>query len=227
MSDRMSQVTRQTLTALLLTQMASGVDQPIRAERRTSMLGQSASTALSFLEDIFSVYIPHLLIFLFVLFLGLVLTRVVPAFVDIILARILVPRHYRIATRYVLSTSIFIASLWLALAVVGIDFFAILVTFGVFSLVISVGISNVVSNVIAGITIQIEDLAEPGYDVSVNGVRGIVLYTTITNVLLRKLEDADDVVYVPNNFFVQYPVRRHIDSGSRVRAMIIGGDKER
>lgn len=165
---------------------------------------------MGFLEDLFTIYIPRLVIFLIVLFFGIVLARVVPYFVDVILAHLFVPRHYRVATRYVLRIAIFIAALWLALAVIGIDFFAIIVTFGVFSLVISVGISNLVSNVFAGITIQIEDLAEPGYDVSVNGIRGIVLYTTITNVVMRRIEDDADVVYVPNNFFVQYPVRRHI-----------------
>ena len=138
-----------------------------------------------------------------------------PLFVDEILQRFGAPRHYRAVLSYLLPIGIFIGSLWLALAAVGIDFVGIVLSFGVLSIVLSVGLSGIIGNVFAGIMIQISDLVQPGNDIEINGVRGTVLEMSLSNVLLQRHDDPDDFIAVPNSHFTQFPVRRHVGANDR------------
>lgn len=213
------QVARSALAVGLLANLAGGQQEAAQADpgllshesvgARLS-LAAGARATLNFVEDLFAVRLPKFAIFLVIVSFGLLAMRIIPLFVDEIARRFGVPRHYRALVSYLLHIGIFVFAFWLALAAVGIDFFNIVLSFGVISIVLSVGLSNIVSNVFSGIMIQINDTVQRGSDVTINGVRGTVIEMSLSAVLLRLHDDPDDLVFVPNSHFTQSAVRRHI-----------------
>jgi hypothetical protein len=166
--------------------------------------------AEDFIEDLFAVRIPKLIVFFVILTFGLIVTRVVPMFVDEILRRFSAPRHYRAVVSYLLHIGLFIGALWLSLAAIGVDFLGIIVGFGVVAIVISVGLSGPISNVFGGIILQINDNVQPGSLISINGLSGTVLEMNLFKVVLRRTDDVDDFEFIPNAQFMSSSVRRHV-----------------
>ena len=193
-------------------------------------LAIGARSALNFVEELFAVRLPKFAIFSVVIAFGLVGMRILPLFVDEIARRFGVPRHYRALVSYLLHIGIFVFAFWLALAAVGIDFFKIVLSFGVISIVLSVGLSGIIGNVFSGVMIQVNDTVQRGSDVTINGVRGTVIEMSVSTVLLRLHDDPDDIVFVPNAHFTQSSVRRHIGdnkitelASARLRAWQVAG----
>jgi len=210
-----AQVVRTALAAGLLANLAGGADPDVLSHKEISArmsLAVGARATLDFVEDLFAVRLPKFAIFLVIVAFGLFAMRIIPLFVDEIARRFGAPRHYRALISYLLHIGIFVFAFWLALAAIGIDFFNIVLSFGVISIVLSVGLSGIIGNVFSGIMIQINDTAQRGSDVTINGVRGTVIEMSVTSVLLRLHDDADDLVFVPNTHFTQSVVRRHIGS---------------
>jgi hypothetical protein len=218
---------RQLMTVILLQQLSvagsqnpdAGVEEPIVREHvkvlsKTNIasalsLAQGAQQAMDFIEDLFAVRLPKFILFAVIFGFGLLLTNILPLFFEEVLMRFGAPRHYRAAWSYFLYIGVFLASLWFALAAVGIDFFGVIITLGVVSIAVSVGISGIISNIASGFTIQINDIAEIGQDIEINSVRGIVVEMNLSNVIVRLADGSNDIVFLPNSYFTQYPVRRH------------------
>jgi small-conductance mechanosensitive channel len=175
----------------------------------SSVILQNVHNVMSFVEELFAVRLPRFGIFIVIFAFGIVLAKIVPLVFDDILKRFRVPRHYRACFRYLLQIGIFVLGLWLALASVGIDFVGIVLTFGVVSIVISAGVSGTISNVFSGIMLQTNDMVQLGHDITINGIRGIVVDMSLSSVSLQRVEDDSNTVVVPNNYFSQYPVQIH------------------
>lgn len=179
---------------------------------RSLSMAEGARAALDFVEDMFAVRLPKLFIFAIIFGFGLLLTSVLPIFLEEVLSRLGAPRHVRVGWGYLTYVATFIGALWVALAAVGIDFLGIVLTLGVVTIAVSVGVQAIIGNIASAFTIQITDKAELGQDITVNGVRGIIVEMNLSDVVLR-LPDGD-IVFLPNNYFTQYPVRRHSGGGS-------------
>jgi len=220
-----TQATLRQISALVLLHQSTAQQQQSNDEQPFVLShtnGNVAHTALmrnvkmlmSFVEELFAVRLPRFAIFAVILTFGVILARVVPLVFNEILRRFRVARHYRACARYLLQIGIFVLALWLSLAAIGIDFVGIVLTFGVVSIVISAGVSGTVSNVFGGIMLQTDDTVQYGHDITINGIRGIVVGMSLSSVTLRRFEDKSNYVIVPNSFFSQYPVQIHRDTSN-------------
>lgn len=177
-------------------------------------VAHNVSTAMVFVEELFAVRIPRFLVFSTIFLFGLILATIVPLIFRDILLRFRVARHYRTLVQIVLQIYIFVLSLWVALAAIGIDFVGIVLTFGVVSIVISAGMSGVVSNAFAGISLQTSGLIDYGHDIEITGQRGIVIAMSITSVTIRTTKENDEIIVViPNSHFDSAAYKIHSRRG--------------
>jgi small-conductance mechanosensitive channel len=214
--------TSQSSSAAAAGNPLDGVEQPIidDANAHSFVLSSSAFAVhfsmadnmhrlMEFVEELFAVRIPKLIAFLVILSFACVLALIIPMLFEEILRRFQTPKHYRNAFRYVLQISIVIIGLWLALAAIGIDFLGIVLTFGVVSIAISPGIGSLVSDVTGAISLQTNDIIQVGTELTINGLRGVVIHMTFSKVGMQASDDPQDIIWVPNAWFGSYPIRIH------------------
>lgn len=128
---------------------------------------------------------------------------VLPSVIDDILRRFNAPRHIRAIVQTTLRVLIGVGGLWLALNAVGINFLGIVLSFGVVSIVLSNGVGTAISNAVAGMLHNTEDL-QPGGRVMIYDVSGTVQEAGFLTLRIQ-LDDSDKIIVVPNNSFLQMP----------------------
>ncbi len=164
--------------------------------------------ALNFIEDLFAVRLPKLIIFSVIFSIGMLLVFIVPLVFDEILWKFNAPRNWRAVINYALRVSIFLATLALALAAVGVDFVGFIFSVGVVAIVLGAGLQLIVSNISGGVWIQVNDIVEVGHEIDVNGIRGIVVETNLGYVVVRLVQPPHNLKFIPNSWLVQFPVER-------------------
>ena len=216
---------RQALALILFTQFVIGQQQQGEEEeiqrqqvsvfsRKTIYAAFSLQTGprilLDFVEDLVAVKFAKFLLFLFVFCFFLVINHFNTYLVREILLRFNVPPNIRTAIGWIVYLGTFITGVWLSLTIVGVDFFGILITFGIIGFVVAPGVGTFVINAVSAIMIQITDKIELGYIISVGGQHGRVIDMTLSDVIIESTENPGEVTYMPNSLFFQTPMIRHV-----------------
>lgn len=160
---------------------------------------------LEFVEDLFAVRIPKFITFAVIVSFSLVIAKILPLIFDEILRRFRTPENYRAGFWLFLQGLIVVFGIWLGLAAVGIDFFGILFTFGVITIGITQAIGAPLGNIFSGFMVQTEGYVRRGQDITVEGVRGIVVDIGLSSVTIKRI-DANILSVIPNNHFSQVRV---------------------
>ncbi len=184
-------------------------------------LREGARAAMDFMEELFAVQLPKLLIFALIFGFGLLLAKLLPLFTEEFLARIGAMQNVRIVWAYITFLGVFAAALWIALAAIGINVWQILITFGILTLALTAGFQVVISNTVSAFAIQLTNKTETGQEISVNGVRGIVVEMNLADVLVRLVDGSEDLVYIPNSYLTQFPVRHHVSVQPQEQDVVI------
>ena len=91
------------------------------------------------------------------------------------------------------------------------DIIGALVGLGFLGLAIGFGLSSLISNFIAGITVMVSRSVVVGDEVKVAFFEGTITKITITKTVLESKDG--EIVYVPNSFFLSNPVARKKHTG--------------
>lgn len=169
-------------------------------------LQQNWHSVMAFGQELIAVRFPKFVGFAIIFTFALVLAYVLPMLFDEILRRFQTPRNFRRLFDILAKLTIVIIGLWLGLAAVGIDFFGIVLTFGVITIAVSYGIGQIVSNVFGGIMLQTNDRVQVGSDISIQGIRGVVVEMTLECVMLQSHATPGAEECIPNHWFGQFPV---------------------
>lgn len=174
---------------------------------------------LEFVEDLFAVRIPKFIAFAVIVIFSLVVAKILPLIFDEILRRFRTPDNYRATFWYILQGIIVVFGLWLGLAAIGIDFFGILFTFGVITIAISQAIGPSLGNVFSGLMVQTEGHVRIGRDITVEGVRGIVVEMSLSAVTIKRV-DANILSVIPNSHFSQLRVDINLPDDGALRTVV-------
>lgn len=130
---------------------------------------------------------------------------IIPPVFERILRRVQTPAHVRTITRTVLHIAIGYLGLRLALGAIGVDADALVLSFGLVGVALSIGAASAIANVIAGLVHTNEEM-QPGGRVSIHSFTGVVEEHGFFNVRIRD-DETGWIVVVPNKDFIDYPWR--------------------
>jgi small-conductance mechanosensitive channel len=105
-------------------------------------------------------------------------------------------------TRYV----IYLVGAVLIVIFLAFDIVGAIVGLGFLGLAIGFGLSSLISNFVAGMTVMLGKSVVVGDDVKVAFFEGVITKITITKTVLETKDG--EIVYVPNSFFLSNPVSR-------------------
>lgn len=187
---------------------AAGVSADARANHTLAFaeeLDHDVQVSSHVVHEFFAEFLPNLgLFFLIVLVLGLVFFVVVLA-VGFLMRQCRLPENCTRLTVYVLGLIFAMVVLATAFGAVGIDFGHLLLGFGLISIAFSAGLSDAISNAVAGVLLQTTDLSELHRKIAVAGYAGEIVAMNLRHVEIRPDSKAgsaytgdDTTILIPN-----------------------------
>ncbi|NEN89028.1 MAG: mechanosensitive ion channel, partial [Okeania sp. SIO3H1] len=137
-----------------------------------------------------------------------------------ILVNLGIKKGTREAIAAIINYIITIAGILIVLHNAGIDLTSITVIAGALSIGIGIGMKNIISNFVSGLTILIAQPIKIGDFIEVDDLSGIVEKTSIRSTVIRTIDGI--FVIIPNNFLVEQNIINwsHKDSTSRLHIPI-------
>ncbi|NET77606.1 mechanosensitive ion channel domain-containing protein [Okeania sp. SIO1F9] len=137
-----------------------------------------------------------------------------------ILVNLGIKKGTREAIASIINYIITITGILIVLHNAGIDLTSITVIAGALSIGIGIGLKNIISNFVSGLTILIAQPIKVGDFIKVDDLSGVVEKTSIRSTIIRTIDGI--FVIVPNNFLVEQNIINwsHKDSTSRLRIPI-------
>lgn len=137
-----------------------------------------------------------------------------------ILVNLGIKKGTREAIAAIINYIITIAGILIVLHNAGIDLTSITVIAGALSIGIGIGMKNIISNFVSGLTILIAQPIKIGDFIEVDDLSGIVEKTSIRSTVIKTIDGI--FVIIPNNFLVEKNIINwsHKDSTSRIHIPI-------
>lgn len=192
-------------------------------ERKMSVMERGrvgGRTVLHFVELVFGVLIPEVLVFALIMLVFIGLAMLLPAMFQSVLERSGAPDHRQIAVYYVTRCGLLAAGLYVALKAIGFDLISLAIMFGVSAIFVTAAFTDIIVNSVSGVLLHCIGVVRRGRELTINGFRGVVEDTGHFHVFMRSKEDPSIVIVKPNHECFTATVLIHepllvVDSGVR------------
>jgi len=192
-------------------------------ERKMSVMERGrvgGRTVLHFVELVFGVYIPEVIVFAVIMAVFIGLAMLLPSVFQSVLERFGAPDHRQIAVYYVTRCGLLAAGLYVALKAIGFDLISLAIMFGVSAIFVTAAFTDIIVNSVAGVLLHCIGVIRRGRELTINGFRGVVEDTGHFHVFMRSKDDPSVVIVKPNHECFTATILIHeplavVDSGVR------------
>lgn len=171
-------------------------------ERKISVMERGRAggrTLLHFVELVFGVYVPEVVVFVVIMTVFVGLAALLPSVFQSALEHFGAPDHKQVAVYYVTRCGLLAAGLYVALKAIGFDLISLAIMFSVSAIFVTAAFTDIIVNSVSGVLLHCIGVIRRGREVTINGYRGVVEDTGHFHVFMRSKDDPSIVIVKPNH----------------------------